>query len=104
MGSLRTLAPSPRPTTGGAATSGRALAEREDLFVVNFDNIHRRREELLAEADVAIFHSVVDLDLFLDDCAACVNDDIKDTVDYAAVEADGYSRAGHERGRHRNTG
>lgn len=26
-----------------------------------------------------------DLDLFLDDCAACINDDIKDTVDYAAV-------------------
>ena len=26
-----------------------------------------------------------DLDLFLDDCPACVSDDINDTVDYAAV-------------------
>lgn len=42
---------------------GRALAEEPGVHVVNLDNVHRRKGEVLRAADVLILNSVVDPDL-----------------------------------------
>jgi glycosyltransferase involved in cell wall biosynthesis len=42
---------------------GRAMAAEEGVFVVDFTNVHRRREALLQEADVLVLNMVCDADL-----------------------------------------
>jgi hypothetical protein len=42
---------------------GLAMAAQPGVFVINLDNVHRRKAEILRHADVLILNSVVDADL-----------------------------------------
>ncbi len=44
-------------------TPGRAMSEEENVFIINFTNVHRRKEEIMREADVLILNDVCDPDL-----------------------------------------
>ena len=59
----------PHGTQGGdwyyrAYVPGAALAAREDVHVVYFQNNHRARKEILRDADVVVLNAICDQDLF----------------------------------------
>ena len=58
----------PHVTRGGdwyyrTHSPGTALAEHDDVYVVDLTNVHRRREEILSRADIVVLNMVCDPDL-----------------------------------------